>query len=264
MICSRGSVYLVGAGPGDPELITVRGMRLIQSADTIIHDRLIPHEVLEWSRTDATIINVGKSPSRQVFSQAEINALLVRHARLGETVVRLKGGDPFVFGRGQEEFAACQDAKIPCHVIPGVTSAIAGPAAAGIPVTSRGIARSFTVVTGQTSPELDDHQLDFSALANTDTLVLMMARRNLGQLTRSLIESGRNPETPVACIERATFVDQRVTVATLREIAAQVDRLNMTNPMVTVIGDVAALVNPDLVQSLAEDVECFYAFEFGE
>lgn len=264
MICSRGTVYLVGAGPGDPELITVRGMRLIQNADTIIHDRLIPHEVLEWSRPEASIIDVGKSPYRSSCSQSEINQLLVQHARLGETVVRLKGGDPFVFGRGQEEFAACQAAHIPCHVVPGVSSAIAGPAAAGIPVTSRGIARSFTIATGQTAMELDPPDLDFSALASTDTLVLMMARKNLRQLTTSLIESGRCPETPVACIERATFADQRVAVSTLIGIANQVDQLNMSNPMITVIGEVASFVNPDLVDWKTEECEQFYALEFGE
>lgn len=249
MICHRGTVYLVGAGPGDPELITVRGMRLIQNADTIIHDRLIPFEVLDWCRPDTSIIDVGKSPSHHAYSQSDINELLIEHARLGETVVRLKGGDPFVFGRGHEELAACQAANIPCFVVPGISSAIAGPAAAGIPVTARGVARSFAVVTGQTDPELDDHQLDFSALAQTDTVILLMARKNLRELAASLIESGRDPATPVACIERATCANQRIAAATLAGIADQVDRLKMTNPMVTVIGKVAALVRQDLVQT---------------
>ena len=264
MICRRGSVYLVGAGPGDPELITVRGMRLIQQADVVIHDRLIPHEVLQWCRDNATMIDVGKYPDHHRFSQSAINDLLVHYATKGKLVVRLKGGDPFVFGRGQEEFEACQNANVACHVVPGVSSAIAGPAAAGIPVTTRGIARSFMVVTGQTAPELQQHRLDFYAMANTDTVVLLMARKNLRHITRSLIEAGRDPGTSVACVERATCSDQRVTYSTLNNIADQVDQLNMANPMVTVIGEVASMVNPDLIEWPAETFEHFYAYEFGE
>lgn len=264
MIRANGFVYLVGAGPGDPELITVRGMRLIERADVVIYDRLIPLEVLQWCRRGATKIDVGKYPDHHRVSQAEINRLLVQHGLRGELVVRLKGGDPFVFGRGQEEFEACRAAGVPCQVVPGVSSAIAGPAAAGIPVTTRGVARSFTVVTGQTAPELAKHRLDFYAMANTDTVVLLMARKNLRQITSGLIEAGRDPETPVACIERATFADQRVTYSTLYGIADQADQLKFQNPMVTVIGEVAGLVNPDLVEWPAETNEHFYALEFGE
>ncbi|MFT5302222.1 MAG: uroporphyrin-III C-methyltransferase [Mariniblastus sp.] len=264
MIFRKGSVYLVGAGPGDPELITVRGMRLIEQADTIIHDRLIPHEVLHWCRPEATLIDVGKYPDHHRVSQAEINELLVEHARRGNLVVRLKGGDPFVFGRGQEEVEACREHQVPCHLVPGISSCIAGPAAAGIPVTTRGVARSFTVMTGQTAPELGHHDVDFGALAKMETLVLLMARKNLRHLTTQLIEHGRDPETPVACIERATFDDQRVTASTLRLIADQVESLGLANPMVTVIGEVASLVNPDLVELPAEIQEHFYAVESGE
>jgi len=264
VICRRGSVYLVGAGPGDPELITVRGMRLIQQADTVIHDRLIPRELLQWCRENAEVIDVGKYPDHHRFSQSAINDLLIHCAKRGDIVVRLKGGDPFVFGRGQEEFEACRTANIPCHVVPGVSSAIAGPAAAGIPVTTRGIARSFMVVTGQTAPEFKRHNLDFNAMANTDTVVLMMARKNLRHITTSLIEAGRDPGTSVTCVERATYSDQRVTYSTLYGIADQVERLKMANPMVTVIGEVAAMVNPDLVEWPAETSEHFYASEFGE
>jgi uroporphyrin-III C-methyltransferase len=264
MIFRRGSVYLVGAGPGDPELITVRGMRLLEQADTIIHDRLIPHEVLNWCRHEAVLIDVGKYPDHHRVSQAEINELLVQHARQKKLVVRLKGGDPFVFGRGQEEVEACRAANVPCQIVPGVSSSIAGPAAAGIPVTMRGVARAFTVVTGQTSPELGHHDLDFYALANTDTVVLMMARKNLRGLTANLIDAGRSPDTPVACIERATFSDQRVTYSTLDGIADQVDALKMANPMVTVIGEVAAMVDPEMIEWPEESCEHFYACEFGE
>ena len=272
MIFRKGTVYLVGAGPGDPELITVRGMRLLEQADTIIHDRLIPLEVLNWCQPDATLIDVGKHPNHHRVSQSEINMLLIQHARENRLVVRLKGGDPFVFGRGQEEFEACADANIECKIVPGISSSIAGPAAAGIPVTSRGVARSFAVVTGQTAPELGRHDYDFSALAQMDTVVLMMARKNLRGLTEQLVFAGRDPKTPVACIERATFDDQRVTYSTLAGIADQADALKFANPMVTVIGEVASMVNRDLIEQaniVLSDVDCkpsedFYASEFGE
>ena len=264
MICRRGSVYLVGAGIGDPDLITVRGMKLLQQADTIIHDRLIPVELLEYCRESSTIIDVGKYPEHHRISQSEINQLLVERASRGDIVVRLKGGDPFVFGRGQEEVEACRVANIPCHVIPGVSSAIAGPGAAGIPVTSRGVARSFTVVTGQTAAELEKHTLDYQAMAHTDTVVLLMARKNLRSITAGLVEAGRAPETPVACIERAMFADQRVTYSCLYGIADQVDQLNFSNPMVTIIGEVATQVNPDLVEWPVETNEHYFSLEFGE
>jgi uroporphyrin-III C-methyltransferase len=264
MICRSGSVYLVGAGPGDPELITVRGMRLIQSADTIVYDRLIPMEILDWARENAQLIDVGKYPDHHRISQEQINELLVLHAKKGNIVVRLKGGDPFVFGRGQEEIEACRIASVPCHIVPGVSSCIAAPAAAGIPVTLRGIARSFTVVTGQSARGLAKHELDYHSLAGTDTIVLMMARKNLRAITTGLIEAGRDPETPVACIEKATFENQRVTYSTLYGIADQVDQLAMTNPMVTVIGEVAQMVNPDLIEWPEEANEHYFALEFGE
>ena len=206
----QGRVCLVGAGPGDPDLITVGGMKALQQADVVVYDRLIPMAVMQWCRDDAVKIDVGKFPQHHRVTQADINELLVENAQQGKFVVRLKGGDPFVFGRGTEEIAACREAGIPIRVIPGVSSAIAAPAAAGIPVTSRGVARSFMVVTGQTAPELADNQLDFVAMARTDTLVLLMARKNLRYISAALIEAGRSPETPVACI-RATFSDQRVT-----------------------------------------------------
>lgn len=264
MTIKQAHVYLVGAGPGDPELITVRGMRLLEQADVVIHDRLIPHQVLQWCRYDATIIDVGKYPDHHRISQPEINALLVYHAQQNRSVVRLKGGDPFVFGRGTEEIEACQLANVPCEVVPGISSAIAGPAAAGIPVTSRGLARSLMVVTGQTAPQLADHRLDFVAMAAIDTLVLLMARKNLRELTWGLIEAGRDPETPAACIERATCSDQRVAYSTLHGIAEQVELLGLHNPMVTVIGETASMVKPELIEWPAEEQDHFYSLEFGE
>ena len=266
MIVRRGIVYLVGAGPGDPDLMTLRGQRLVREADTIIHDRLIPTEVLSWTRSTATKIDVGKYPDHHRISQTEINRLLIERAQLGETVVRLKGGDPFVFGRGQEEVVACQSAGVPVVVVPGISSAIAGPAAAGVPITSRGIARSVAMITAQTDPRLIDNQLDFAAIAKLDTVVVLMGRKNLRHVADSLMNEGRDPNTPVACIENATHAFQQVTAGTLSEIADQVDRLSFSSPMITVIGDVAALVNPDLVrlpENCDEPVH-FYACEFGE
>lgn len=264
MIPELGHVYLVGAGPGDPDLITVRGLRLLRNADVVIHDRLIPHELLKECHGDAVVIDVGKYPDHHRISQAEINGLLVYHAKQSRAVVRLKGGDPFVFGRGTEEVEACRNEGVPCHIVPGISSAIAGPAAAGIPVTSRGIARSWMVVTGQTAPKLGKNSIDFQAMAATDTLVLLMARKNLRQIAESLIQAGRPASTPVACVERATCKDQRVTYGSLDEIADLVDALGLSNPMITVIGEVASMVDPNLIELPAEAKEDFYAFEFGE
>jgi uroporphyrin-III C-methyltransferase len=231
-----GTVHLVGAGPGDPGLITARGLELLRRADVVVHDRLIGLELLAEARTDALLIDVGKGPGHAPYSQAEINGLLVEHAGQGRTVVRLKGGDPFVFGRGSEEAEACNEAGVPVQVTPGISSAIAGLAAAGIPVTARGLARSFTVVTGHTA----DESTDFSALS-ADTLVVLMGRANLGSLAAQLIAAGRDPSTPAACIQSATTPEQRVTRATLATIAEAVERDGLQAPVVTVIGAVAAL-----------------------
>ena len=246
MIANRGIVYLVGAGPGDPELMTIRAMRLLQTADTVIYDRLIPHEVLSWCRDGATLIDVGKYPDHHRISQDEINELLVRQASRGEIVVRLKGGDPFVFGRGQEEFEFCRQANISCCVVPGISSCIAGPSAVGIPVTTRGIARTFAVVTGQTDPHLE-LEIDFAALAKIDTVVVLMGCKNLAALAKSLVAAGRDRETPATAIENATLPNQRVVTASLEKIAEVVQRAGLNSPMVTVIGAVAAMVDADLL-----------------
>ena len=240
-----GTVDLVGGGPGDPGLITARGLELLRRADVVVHDRLIATELLSEARADAVLIDVGKGPGHAPYSQAEINRLLVEHAREGASVVRLKGGDPFVFGRGSEEVAACEEAGIPVRVVPGVTSAIAAPAAAGIPLTARGIASSFTVLTGQLStgdlPAFSALSASSSSAAPPDTLVILMGRSNLGALAASLIAQGRDPSTPAACIQSATTPDQRVTRATLATIAEAADRDGLEAPVVTVIGEVAAL-----------------------
>jgi uroporphyrin-III C-methyltransferase len=244
----RGTIYLVGAGPGDPDLMTVRGMRLIQQADTIVHDRLIPAEVLKWARPEAKLIDVGKYPDHHRIKQPEINDLLVKHGLAGEMVVRLKGGDPFVFGRAQEEMDACRSNSIPCVVVPGVSSCIAGPAAVGIPVTTRGLARSFAVLTGHTDPNLAPHSFDYDALAKIDTLVLMMAYKHLGKIASSLIDAGLSPDTPAASIQRATQADQIAVAGTLATIADRVRQRRMGSPMITVIGDVASMIDPAALQ----------------
>jgi uroporphyrin-III C-methyltransferase len=244
-----GAVHLVGGGPGDPGLITSRGLELLRAADVVVHDRLVGPDLLREARPDAELIDAGKGPAHAPFSQRQINQLLVSHARRGRTVVRLKGGDPFVFGRGSEEAAACREAGVPVYVVPGVTSAIAAPAAAGIPVTARGVARSFAVVTAHTA-DPDGELPDLTALAAVDTLVVLMGRASLGALTAQLIAAGRPADTPAACIQSATTPAQRVTRATLGTISAAADRDGLENPMVTVIGPVAALGDAALEPAL--------------
>jgi uroporphyrin-III C-methyltransferase len=243
-----GAVHLVGGGPGDPGLITSRGLELLRSADVVVHDRLIGPELLREARADAELIDVGKGPGHAPYRQEEINWLLVSRARLGRTVVRLKGGDPFVFGRGSEEAAACREAGIPVYIVPGVSSAIAAPAAAGIPVTARGLARSFAVVTAQGAGP-DGDEVDVGPLAGVDTLVVLMGRASLGAFTARLVAAGRDPATPAACIQSATTAEQRVTRATLATIAAAADRDGLEHPVVTVIGAVAALGDAEIEAS---------------
>jgi uroporphyrin-III C-methyltransferase len=245
---SPGSVHLVGAGPGDSGLITVRGIELLRRADVVIHDRLVGSDLLAEARASALLIDAGKGPGHAPYSQSAINALLVEHARQGRMVVRLKGGDPFVFGRGSEEVDACREAGVRVNVVPGISSAIAAPAAAGIPITARGVAQSFTVITGHVA---DDRPEQSSRAANgrvairtpltADTLVLLMGRANLAEIAAQLIAEGRDPSTPAACIQSATTPEQRVTRATLATIAEAADRDGLQAPVVTVIGKVAAL-----------------------
>ena len=240
MNTTRGTVYLVGAGPGDPGLITVRGLELLRRADVIVHDRLVASELLAEARAGSEIIDAGKAPGSHRYSQDWINALLTDRARLGLCVVRLKGGDPFVFGRGFEELAACREAGVDCVVIPGVSSAFAAPAAAGIPVTRRGVVRSLAVVTAQADGDSPAGLLDFEALAAIDTVVILMGRANLRSVLQGLLEAGRDAKTPAACVERATTPQQRVAVANLATLADAADRAGLAAPVVTVVGEVAA------------------------
>jgi uroporphyrin-III C-methyltransferase len=239
-----GKVHLVGAGPGDPGLITARGLELLRRADVVVHDRLVAPALLDEARAGAELVDVGKGRGHAALTQEEINRLLMDRARRGHVVVRLKGGDPFVFGRGSEELAACHEGGVRCDVVPGVSSAIAGPAAAGIPVTARGIARSFAVVTGQQAGE--HAEPDVTALAGADTIVVLMGRSSLPAFTARLIAAGRHPGTPAACIQSATLPDQRVVLATLATIADAAEREGLEAPVVTVVGEVSRMALPGL------------------
>lgn len=238
-----GSVWLVGAGPGDPGLITVRGLRALQRADVVVTDRLVDGALLEEARVGTLIIDASKAPGNHVLTQDQINAALVKHARLGRRVVRLKGGDPYIFGRGWEELAACRAAGIACEVVPGITSAIAAPAAAGIPVTARGVSRTLGIATPQ-SPAGEDHEsLDYAALASMETVVLLMSRAALGQAAQRLIAAGKDPRTPAAIVQDATLPSQRAVFGTLATISSRADEAGIRNPAVVVIGAVVALAD---------------------
>ncbi len=234
-----GRVVLVGAGPGDPGLITVRGAEALRSADVVVFDRLVPAELLAYAPADAERVYVGKEPGRSAMPQEEISAMLVRRARAGLHVVRLKGGDPFVFGRGGEEALACAAAGVPFEVVPGVSSAVAAPAFAGIPVTHRGVARSFAVVTGATAHGDD---IDLARVAtSTDTLVVLMAAGRLAATCRELIEAGRPPAQPAAIVQWAATPEQRSVVGTLASLPDLASAARIGPPATLVVGEVAAL-----------------------
>ncbi len=240
---SRGRVILVGAGPGDPDLITVRGVAALARADVVLYDSLSTRELLGLAPSHAERIDVGKRghdlPTR---SQEEINALLVKHARSGKTVVRLKGGDPFVFGRGGEEASACAAVGVRCEIVPGVTSAVAAPAYAGIPVTDRRHAASFAVVTGHKDPGRPREETRWAQLGSAvDTLVILMGMRNLSDLVGKLLAGGKDPVTPSAAIMHGTLGGQRVVVAPLAELAGRVQAAGLGAPSTVVVGDVVGL-----------------------
>jgi uroporphyrin-III C-methyltransferase len=240
-----GKVYITGAGPGDPELITLKGKRVLEEADVIIYDRLVNPELLAFSHEDSEHIYVGKQPGKPSVSQNRINRILVSKAKEGKTVVRLKGGDPFIFGRGSEESEALVAEQIPFEIIPGISSALAAPAYAGIPLTHRTLARSFTVVTGHTLNNSDTF-LNWDHLSHADTLVILMGMKNLPKIVETLIKQGRSPETPVAIIEKATLSEQRTITATLRSIAEK--SAGFSSPAVIVVGELA---------SMSQDLEWF-------
>ena len=237
-----GSVALVGAGPGDPGLMTVRGLALLRRAEVVVHDRLVDPRLLDEAPPPARRIFVGKATGSHTRPQNEINALLVRHARDGRRVVRLKGGDPFVFGRGGEEAEALAAAGIPYEVVPGVSAAVAVPAYAGIPVTHRGLASSFAVVTGHEDDGKAGAAIDWAHLATAvDTLVVLMGARSLPTIARALLAAGRPAGTPVALIRWGTTGAQETVVGGLGEIASLASAAGLTPPVVIVVGAVVAL-----------------------
>ena len=232
---------LVGGGPGDPGLITVAGLAAVRTADVLITDRLAPLAVLADARTGAEIIDVSKIPHGRSTPQETINELLIEHARAGKTVVRLKGGDNFVFGRGGEEWRACALAGIEVQVIPGVSSAIAAPALAGIPLTHRTANQGFTVITGHVPPGDVRSTIDYAALARSGTaLVVMMGVGTLGAITMELLKNGLDAQTPAATIADGTLPSQRVVRSTLLDISTATAEAGIRPPAVTVIGSVAA------------------------
>ncbi len=238
-----GRVILVGAGPGDPDLITVRGAAALARADTILFDSLATKELLALAPAHAEWVDVGKrgheAPTRP---QDEINALMLERARAGRVVVRLKGGDPFVFGRGGEEASACAEAGIPCEIVPGVSSAVAVPAYAGIPITDRRHGASFAVVTGHKDPGRPAQDTRWGALGTAvDTLVILMGMRNLQRIVDELLAGGRSPETPSAAIMRGSLGTQRVVEAPLRELPARVESAGLGAPATVVVGEVVRL-----------------------
>ncbi|MEW9552100.1 uroporphyrinogen-III C-methyltransferase [Nonomuraea sp. NPDC050783] len=232
-------VALVGGGPGDPGLITVRGRQLLAQADVVVADRLAPRPLLDELAPDVELIDAAKVPYGRSLSQETINDVLVDRARQGKFVVRLKGGDPFVFGRGGEEMIACAEAGIPVLVVPGITSAVAVPAAAGVPVTHRGVSQEFHVISVHVAPDDPRSTVDWPALARSQgTLVLLMAMERLAKVAEALVRDGRSPETPVMVVQDGTLPTQRAVTASLSTVADRVSAAGIRPPAIVVVGDV--------------------------
>jgi uroporphyrin-III C-methyltransferase len=237
---SIGQVTLVGAGPGDPELITVRGLKALQQADIVLYDRLVGADILEFARPGAELVSVGKRCGCHSVPQERINELLIEHARAGKRVVRLKNGDPFIFGRGGEEADALAAADVPFEVIPGVTAASAAGACCVLPLTRRGVSSCVTLVTGHEDPTKGRSDVDWAALARLDhTLVIYMAMAHLELVVSKLISSGLSPATPAAVISQASLPQQTTLAATLEELPARVRERGLAPPSIVVIGPVA-------------------------
>ncbi|WP_066064441.1 uroporphyrinogen-III C-methyltransferase [Neobacillus soli] len=236
-----GKVYLVGAGPGDPDLITVKGLRCLQLADVILYDRLVNPELLQHAKEGAQLVYCGKLPHYHTMKQETINHFLVKYAKKGNQVVRLKGGDPFVFGRGGEEAEECAKHDIPFEIVPGITAGIAASAYAGIPVTHRSLSKSFAFITGhQAGDEEAEHQ--WYHLANgVDTICVYMGVSHLSTITKHLIQNGKSPQTPIAIIQWGTLSDQKTVVGTLETIEERVKEAEISNPSMIVIGEVVHL-----------------------
>ncbi|GGV24508.1 uroporphyrinogen-III C-methyltransferase [Streptomyces spectabilis] len=242
---TTGAVSLVGGGPGDPDLITVRGRRLLAEADVVIADRLGPRDLLAELPPHVEVIDAAKIPYGRFMAQEAINNALIEHAKQGRSVVRLKGGDPYVFGRGMEELQALAEAGIPCTVVPGISSSISVPSAAGIPVTHRGVAHEFTVVSGHVAPDDERSLVDWPALAKLrGTLVILMGVDKIGRIAEALTAHGKPADTPVALIQEGTTAAQRRVDATLATVAEAVRTHEVKPPAVIVVGDVVAVRAP--------------------
>ena len=238
----RGTVYLVGAGPGDPKLLTLRGRELLQQADVVVYDHLVSPRLLRHCGPDAQLLYAGKESNRHTLSQSAINTLLIRHARAGKTVVRLKGGDPFLFGRGGEEALQLARARVPFEIVPGVTSALAVPAYAGVPLTQRQLSSSVAILTGHEDSTKAAPVIRWDRLATAcDTLVVLMGVEALPNITKRLLEHGRQRTTPAAAIEWGTLSRQRVVTGTLATIARLAKRADLHPPAILVVGDVVSL-----------------------
>jgi uroporphyrin-III C-methyltransferase len=254
-----GKVWLVGAGPGDPELLTLRGARVLAGADVVVHDRLVSEDILKLAHPDARMIHVGKRKSQHSVPQDGINDLLVALAGQGFTVVRLKGGDPFVFGRGGEELAACRAAGVDCEVVPGITAALAASSSAGAPLTHRGLAQAVTFVTGHAAPrageEWGEPELDWPLLAMANhTVVVYMGLSTAPIIAARLVDAGRAPSTPVLIVEHASRPEERRVAATLAGLAEAAATLE--GPAILVIGEVAALADATgVVERAAQQFE---------
>jgi uroporphyrin-III C-methyltransferase len=239
---SKGKVYLVGAGPGDPKLITVYGLECIQKADVIVYDRLISKDLLKHAKKDAELIYCGKLPGKHELIQEQIHETIVEKALEDKVVVRLKGGDPFVFGRGAEEAEVLKNQGIPYEVVPGITSGIAAPAYAGIPVTHRDYASSFAIVTGHGRADKQTDTINWEALAQgIDTIAFYMGIKNLPYICQNLIEHGKNGKTPVSVIQWGTTASQVTITGTLETIVEDVEKNNITHPAIVLVGQVVEM-----------------------
>lgn len=248
-----GKVTLVGAGPGDPELITVKALRALERAEIVVYDRLVAAEILELAAPDAELVDVGKQAGNHPVPQKEINARLVAYAMSGRDVVRLKGGDPFIFGRGCEELAALEKAGIPVEIVPGITAAQGAAAAARMPLTHRGVARSVRYVTGHCRAD-EPLDLDWAGLADPETtLVVYMGRASIPEISEKLIAHGLPGDTPAYAVSDATTPSECRLVSTLATLAADVDRAGMPSPLLFVIGAVASFAEAKIArQNTAE------------
>lgn len=251
---NTGTVFLIGAGPGDPELLTLKAVKAIQRCDVLLVDDLVNRAVLEYAKPNARIINVGKRGGCKSTPQQFIERMMIRFARAGAMVARVKGGDPFVFGRGGEEMLALREAGINVTVVPGVTAGYAAPGALHIPVTHRDFSRGVTFITGHTKT---DAALNYSALANAGTtLVIYMGMTNLSEITEALMAAGMSRNTPACAIRNGTCQDQAAVISTLAALAADVAEKKLTSPAIIVIGEVVSLAKRDAINTTDEDARC--------